>query len=68
MESWILAAGSTSLALGGALTLLASNVIRQNHRREVARAALLSQKALPGGMPADAVTAPPTDAGGLSLG
>ena len=65
MESGIFAAGLTSLALGGAMTLLGWNVIRQNRRREAARTALLSQMAFPGGMPADAVTDPPTDAGGL---
>ena len=65
MEFWILAAGLTSLALGGAMTLLAANVVQQNHRREVARRALLSRMAFPGGMPAEAVTDPLTDAGEL---
>src|SRR5687768_7028005 len=62
MESGIFAAGLTSLALGGAMTLLGWNVIRQNRRRETARTALLSQMAFPGGMPRDAVADSPTDA------
>ena len=62
MEFWILAAGLISLALGGVMTVLAANVIQQNHRREVARTALLSQMAFPGGAPSDAVADPLTDA------
>jgi hypothetical protein len=62
MESGIFAAGLTSLALGGAMTLFGWKVIRQDRRREAARTALLSQLAFPVGMPRDAITDPPTDA------
>jgi hypothetical protein len=62
MEFWILAAGLTSLALGGVMTILAAHVMQQHHRREVARTALLSQMAFPGGAPQDAVPEPLADA------
>ena len=62
MEFGILAVGFTSFALGGVMTLLAWNVIRQNHRRDAARTALLSQLAFPGGLPRELVTAAPADA------
>ena len=61
MESAILAMGLTSFALGGVMTLLAWNAIRQNRRRDAARTALLSQLAFPGGPP-EAVTAAPASA------
>lgn len=64
MESGIFVAGLMSLALGGAMTLFAWNVIRQNRRREAARTALLAQMTFPGGMPRDAVP-DPADAVGL---
>jgi len=59
MELWILAAGLTSLAVGGVMTILAAHVMQQHHRREVARRALLSQMAFPAGAPADAAIADP---------
>jgi hypothetical protein len=52
MESLMFASGLTSLVLGAAMTLLAWTFVRQNRRREAARAQLLSALAFPGGVPA----------------
>lgn len=64
MDSAMFAAGLTSLAFGGGMTLFGWNVIRQNRRREAARTALLSRMAFPGGGPGDAAIDPPTEPGG----
>jgi hypothetical protein len=47
MESLLFAAGLTTFALGGAMTLFAWSVVRQNRRREVARVELLSALTFP---------------------
>ena len=62
MEYGMFAAGLMSLALGGTMSVVGWNVVRQNRRREAARTALLSQLAFPAGMPGDTVTEPPADA------
>ena len=66
MESGIFAAGLMSLAIGGTMSVIGWNVIRQNCRREAARTALLSQLAFPGGGSGQAVSHPSVDAAGLS--
>src|SRR5262245_1562350 len=53
MESLLFATGLTSFVLGGAMTVFASRVVRQNRRREAARVQLLSALAFPDGMPDD---------------
>jgi hypothetical protein len=63
MESGIVAAGLTSLALGGAMTMFGVNAMRQNRRREAARTALLARLAFPGGLGEEAATEPPIAAG-----
>ena len=61
MESGVFFAGLVSLALGGTMSLLGWNVIRQDRRREEARTALLSQLAFPDGddFPRESLTAEP---------
>ncbi|MGE5837551.1 MAG: hypothetical protein ACM4AI_23965 [Acidobacteriota bacterium] len=51
MESFLIAIGVTSFVLGAAMILFAWNVVRQNRRREMARAELLSGLAFPEGVP-----------------
>ena len=53
MESLLFTAGVATLALGGAMVVLASNVVRHNRRREAARVQLLSALAFPDGAPID---------------
>ena len=47
MESLVLVTGLTTLGLGGAMTLFAWNVMRQNRRQEAARVQLLSTLTFP---------------------
>jgi hypothetical protein len=63
MESGMVAAGLTTLALGGAMTMFGVNAMRQNRRREAARTALLARLAFPGGLAGEAATDPPIATG-----
>jgi len=51
MESFLIAVGITSFVLGAAMILFAWNIVRQNRRREMARAELLSGLAFQDGVP-----------------